>query len=51
VDTATPANTSVRVDVDVDSFEVREGTGGLKALTDSDRAEIKKTIREKGAAG
>jgi polyisoprenoid-binding protein YceI len=47
VDTADLAGCSVTVDVDVDSFEVREGTGGVKPLTDSDRAEIKKTIREK----
>lgn len=47
VDTADPANSSVNVDVEIDSFEVREGTGGIKALTDDDRAEIKKTLREK----
>ena len=47
VDTADPARCSVTVEVDVDSFEVREGTGGVKPLTDSDRAEIQKTIREK----
>jgi polyisoprenoid-binding protein YceI len=37
----------VSVAVDADSFEVREGTGGVKPLTDSDRAEINKTIRQK----
>jgi len=42
-----PAQSSVTVDVDVDSFEVREGTGGVKPLTDSDRSEIKRTIRGK----
>ena len=47
VDTAEPANSSVSVDADVDSFEVIEGTGGVKPLSDSDRAEIKKTLREK----
>jgi polyisoprenoid-binding protein YceI len=47
VDPADPAACSVTVVADVDSFEVRQGTGGLKPLTDSDRAEIKKTIREK----
>jgi len=47
VDTADPARGSVTVEVDVDSFEVREGTGGVKPLTDSDRAEVRKTIREK----
>jgi polyisoprenoid-binding protein YceI len=47
VDIADPANSAVSVDVDVDSLEVREGTGGVKPLTDSDRAEIRKTFREK----
>lgn len=47
VDTADPANSSVSIDAEVDSFEVREGTGGVKPLTDSDRADIKKTLREK----
>ncbi len=37
----------VKVAVEVDSFEVREGLGGLKPLTNSDRAEIKETIRTK----
>jgi polyisoprenoid-binding protein YceI len=44
VDAATPANFSVAVEVEVDSLEVREGTGGVKPLTDADRAEIKKTL-------
>lgn len=47
VDPAEPANSLLAVDVDVDSFEVREGTGGIKPLTDSDRADIQRTIREK----
>lgn len=47
VDTADPANTSVEVDVEIDSFEVREGSGGFKPLTDADRVEIKKILREK----
>jgi polyisoprenoid-binding protein YceI len=46
VDTTNPANSSVTVEVDVDSFEVREGTGGVKPLTDADRAEINRTLRE-----
>ncbi|GAA0548101.1 YceI family protein [Actinomadura livida] len=37
---------SVRVAVDVDALEVREGTGGVKPLTDDDRAEIKKNLRK-----
>src|SRR5215510_9166110 len=47
VDTADLARSSVSVEADADSFAVREGTGGVKPLTDGDRAEIKKTIREK----
>ena len=46
VDAANPANSSVTVEVDAESFEVREGTGGVKPLTDADRAEIKKTLKE-----
>jgi polyisoprenoid-binding protein YceI len=41
------ASSSVNVDVDADSLEVRAGTGGLKPLTDPDRAQIKATIQEK----
>lgn len=47
VDTAQPSNSSVSVDARVDSFEVREGTGGVKPLTDTDRGEIEQTLREK----
>src|SRR6266545_6485521 len=46
VNTADPANSSVTVEVDVDSFEVRQGTGGVKPFTDADRAEINKTLKE-----
>ena len=46
VNAANPANSSVTVEVDAESFEVREGTGGVKPLTDADRAEIKKTLKE-----
>ena len=46
VDTAVPANSSVTVQVDVDSFQVRQGTGGVKPLTDADRAEISKTLKQ-----
>jgi len=46
VDTVEPANSSVNVEVEIDSFEVREGTGGVKPLTDADRAEIAKTLKE-----
>jgi polyisoprenoid-binding protein YceI len=44
---ASPASSSVTVQADVDSFEVREGTGGVKPLTDADRADIKNTLRGK----
>ena len=47
IDTASPTNSSVIVDVEVDSLEVRDGAGGVKPLTDADRAEIKSTFREK----
>ena len=36
---------TVSVEVDIDSVEVREGLGGVKPLTDKDRADIKKTLR------
>lgn len=44
---AHPASSSVTVEVDVDSLEVREGTGGVKPLTDADRADIKRTLEGK----
>jgi polyisoprenoid-binding protein YceI len=44
VNTADPGQSSVTVTIDAGSLEPREGTGGLKPLTDSDRADIKKTI-------
>src|SRR2546427_4849697 len=47
VDTADPTGCSVNVEADVDSFEVREGSGGVKPLTDADRSEITRTVREK----
>ncbi|XRQ05618.1 YceI family protein [Actinomadura welshii] len=37
---------SVEVTVDVDALEVRDGTGGVKPLTDDDRAEIRKNLRK-----
>ena len=46
VDTAVPANSSVTIQVDVESFQVRQGTGGVKPLTDADRAEISKTLKQ-----
>ena len=47
VDSVDVARSSVRVEADAGSFEVRSGTGGVKPLTDADRVEIKKTLREK----
>lgn len=44
---ADPAASTVSLTADVDSFEVREGRGGIKPLTDGDRADIRATIREK----
>jgi polyisoprenoid-binding protein YceI len=47
IDTAHPSASSVSVEVDADSPEVRTGSGGLKPLTDADRAQIKTTIQQK----
>ncbi len=46
VDPQNPSASSVTVEAEADSLEVREGTGGVKPLTDSDRAEIKKTMQQ-----
>jgi polyisoprenoid-binding protein YceI len=46
VDSADPADSAVTVEVAVDSLEVREATGGVKALTDADRADIARTLQE-----
>ncbi|MFE7216808.1 YceI family protein [Streptomyces sp. NPDC001698] len=42
-----PDRSWVNVTVEADSLEVREGAGGLKPLTDTDRAEIKRTLGDK----
>jgi polyisoprenoid-binding protein YceI len=47
VDPGDPARSGVAVTIEADSLRVLEGTGGLKPLSDADRAEIEKTIREK----
>jgi polyisoprenoid-binding protein YceI len=47
VNPAEPGRSTVTVEVDVDSFEVREGSGGIKPLSASDRGDIKRTIGEK----
>jgi uncharacterized Zn-binding protein involved in type VI secretion len=40
------AKPAVSVEVDMTQLEVLEGTGGVKALTDGDRQEIKATMRK-----
>jgi polyisoprenoid-binding protein YceI len=47
VNSEDPDQSSVSVTIEVESVEVREGAGGLKPLTDADRADIKTTICEK----
>ena len=42
---ADAAASSVSLRIDADSFEIREGRGGIKPLTNADRVEIRKTIR------
>jgi polyisoprenoid-binding protein YceI len=51
VDTHDPARSSVTAEVDVDSLEIRQASGGVKPLTDSDRADIKKNLRKALNAG
>lgn len=46
VASAKPEDSMVSVEVDVESLEVREGLGGVKSLTDKDRADIKNTLRD-----
>ncbi len=41
-----PGKSSVTVTVETGSLTVREGTGGLKPLTDADRDEIRRTLAE-----
>lgn len=42
---------SVTAEAEIDSIEVREGTGGVKPLSDANRAEIKSLMLEKLRAG
>ena len=39
-----PAQTSIVLDADATSLRVREGTGGMQALGDDDKASIEQTI-------
>ncbi|MEU2688385.1 YceI family protein [Streptomyces hygroscopicus] len=43
-----PGKSSVTVSVETGSLAVREGTGGVKPLTDTDKAEIKRTLEREG---
>ena len=43
---ADPADARVELDADATSLHVREGTGGMQALDDDDRASIRQTIDE-----
>lgn len=45
------ALSSVQLEVDSRSLQIREGVGGVKPLTDKDRAEIRKNIDEKVLRG
>jgi polyisoprenoid-binding protein YceI len=42
-----PAQTTLTFSADIPSFEIREGQGGVKPLSDKDREEIKKSISNK----
>jgi polyisoprenoid-binding protein YceI len=48
---ADPSGTSIELHADPRSLEVREGRGGVKPLTDRDRAEIRRNIDEKVLRG
>ena len=41
-----PAQSSVALDADATSLHVRQGTGGMQALGDDDKADIRETIDE-----
>ncbi len=47
LDPANPEACAVSVTVDANSFEVLEGKGGVKPLTDKDQADIRKNIVDK----
>ncbi len=46
-----PTQSTVVLSVDPGSFEIREGTGGMKPLTDKDRADIGKNMNDKVLRG
>ncbi|HLK01804.1 MAG TPA: YceI family protein, partial [Streptosporangiaceae bacterium] len=41
-----PAGATITAEIDLSSLAVREGTGGVKPLTDADRADIHRTVRK-----
>jgi polyisoprenoid-binding protein YceI len=47
LETDRPDSATGALQVTVDGLQVREGHGGVKPLTDGDRAEIRRTFREK----
>ncbi|MFC3978610.1 YceI family protein [Streptosporangium jomthongense] len=47
VDAEDPARSSVSVEVDATSFQVRKGVGGVRPLSDADRRDILRNIGEK----
>lgn len=47
VGTGDPAHSSVTLEIETGSLRVVEGTGGVKPLSDADRADIERTMREK----
>ena len=46
-----PAQSSVELDADATSLRVREGTGGMQALGDDDKANIEQTIDDEVVKG
>jgi polyisoprenoid-binding protein YceI len=46
-----PDEVALRLRAEADSLEVREGTGGVQALGDEDKTEIKRTIDEEVLRG
>ena len=42
-----PESTTITANADASSFEVREGVGGVKPLSEGDKADIKKNITKK----
>ena len=47
IDETAPDRSSLQITVDATSFEIREASGGVKALSDKERGEILKNIAKK----